>query len=448
MDWEEVIIKLKLLMKKLTMITYKIYCDTSQLLPITTKFNWVMRYAYNRWQDDTTLTLSEVEKIIKQDMKNIEELDASLIKMAVNQAKSHRKTPYVIFGSKDEFNKRKYHKEDSKLIWTNSRNYGMLLRGSKTDSNGNRKAKLDIENEQIIIKPARGKKIILKFKLSKKYKNNLLILQNKCENVEAYFNIQINNGYVCISFDENVLQKTKQKQIKNRILSIDSNPNYLGIVIADNTHVIYKEIIDIVDLNNCKNNNKKKHEKYQTTKHIMTLALHYGCEAIAIEKLNVKNKNHKKGKHFNRLVNNTWHRNLFARSIHKLCIIHQTTCIEVDAAYSSFVGCMMHPEEFDSIAAAIEINNRARQVLNNKKYNLLPNIFDITLLPTHWKEMAMIPNDIKNWKELYDWCKKTKFSYRILFNRSYIGRSINSLRLKSHNSLIGICHFSKLYCLS
>jgi len=368
--------------------------------------------------------------------------------MAVNQSKSLSETPKVIFGSKDEFNKRKYHKEDNKSNWTTSRNYGMLLRGSKLDSNGNRKAELDISNEQVIIKTKRGKHIILQFKLSEKYRNNLLILQHKCELHEAYFNIQINDGYICISFDEIVLQQPKQQQIKNRILSIDSNPNYVGLVIMDNDTIIYKEIIDLVDLNNIENNDKKKHEKYQTTKHIMALAIHYGCEAIAIERLNMKSKNHKKGGNFNRLVNNTWHRNLFVRSIHKWCVIHQIACIEVTAAYSSFVGCVMHPKEFDSIAAAIEINNRALLALNNKKYNLLPDNYNIESLPTHWKEMAVIPSNIVSWNGLYNWCKNTKFSYRVLFNRSYLDGTINSLRLKSCNSLVGICQLSRLCCLS
>ena len=348
--------------------------------------------------------------------------------MAVNQVKNLRERPGVIFGSVSLFNKLKYNKGDqvqNKLLWKKSRDTGMFLRGDSGTSFGNRKARLDLENNQVIIKISKGNHFSIPIKVNKSRKADLIKLQKLCELKEAYFNVQINNGFICISFNEEILKisSTKPKFIKNRILSIDSNPNYLGLVVMDGTKIIHEEIIDFKDLNqkNIKSS-KKKHEKHEATKRIIKLAVHYKCQAIGLEQLNVKAKDHKNGTTFNRLVNNTWHRNSIFNSLKKWCVIYQVEFIDVFAAYSSFIGCIQNPNKFDSIAAAIEINRRAKLVLQDpKRKRFIPLKFDSSSMPTRWKEMglmAAISTGITTWKELFDWAKKSKISYRILFDRS------------------------------
>ena len=108
----------------------------------------------------------------------------------------------------------------------------------------------------------------------------------------------------------------------------------------------------------------------------MQLAKHYRAN-IAIEKLSIKSKNHNKGKTFNRLVNNCWNRNILINNLKKWSAISGIEIYEIFCAYSSFVGQMFNPEEYDSIAAAIEINRRAQLAHVKAKYEILPKSLDL-----------------------------------------------------------------------
>jgi hypothetical protein len=318
----------------------------------------------------------------------------------------------------------------------------MLLRGSSGDSGGNRKVTLDMANNQILVKPRRGVAVALKISTKAARHRQMMRLQALCEENQAYFNLQICDGYVCVSFDESILaQPTGVVKKKGRVLSIDSNPNYLGIVVADTDGaIVHKEIIDFKDLNHKRvTNNKKRHEKHQAVMHIMRLASHLGCDTIAVERIDMPGKNHQKGKVFNRLVNNSWHKNLMHNSLKKWCVIRQIRFVPVLAAYSSFVGCFNNPTEFDSIAAAIELNRRARLSVNGQRYDLLPRTFDPELVPTQWKEMGLatlLANEINSWRQLYLWCVNTKFSYRVLYKRD--AHICASHRLCSPKSLVQV----------
>jgi hypothetical protein len=425
------------------MITYKFHADTSALNDLNREFMRAVRMSYQIWQQTPELSLSQTESHIKK--HTWQHLDASLIKMAVNQAKNLRGRPQVIFGSRKWFDRLKWHKGDriqNIQAWRASRNSGMLLRGSSSDYHGNRKAQLDIQNHQVIIKPQRGTVVPIKLVVPARLYRHMMRLQLACDSHETYFNIQIGTDHVCISFDEQVIaDKIVPDYIKGRILSMDSNPNYLGVVIADEHRIIHKEVIDLYDLNHKHvKSTKKKHEKYQAIKHIMSLARHYQCESIAVEQLRMPGKDHKKGKTFNRLVNNTWHKNLIHNSLKKWCVIHHIKFMPVIAAYSSFVGCIQNPGEFDSVAAAIEINKRARAALKHQKYDLLPKNFDPESIPTLWKEMGLavlLANGITSWRQLYDWCSRTKFSYRVGYKRGLYG-DIRSCSLNSARSLMQV----------
>jgi hypothetical protein len=129
--------------------------------------------------------------------------------MAVNEAKHLFDKDKVIFGSKLLFNKLKYKKEIDKELWANSRNSSMLLRGDK-NTKGNRKAKLDIENNRIVFKPKRKTEIFICLKyLSKQKKSELLHLQKLCEKKEASFSLCITRNSISVLFDEDILPKTQ-----------------------------------------------------------------------------------------------------------------------------------------------------------------------------------------------------------------------------------------------
>lgn len=416
------------------MISYKLACSHSIPEDYFKQFNNVVRFAHNRWIEEKSVT--EIEKACKL-LKNIDLMDASFIKIAVNQAKSLKDKENIVFGSRKLFEKLKYKKSEDKDLWSKKRNPSIYLRGSSCDPHGNRKAMLDVLNNKIIFKPQRGLSYEINLKNDRRIKN-LAILQDLCEDKNACFSLEIMRNDIVVIFDEAVLAGASTlKPIKNRILSFDMNPNYIGLVIMDNQTIRHKEIIDLKELNKITNKNKKLHETCEINSRIVALARHHRVELIAFEDLNMGSKDHKKGKNFNRLVNNSWNRSRLVQNLIKKCNINGIKYKEIPAFYSSFVGCLTQPEEYDSIAAAMELSRRARQFLTNQSVTNFPEV-DLKAITTRWKEMLGFEIDAFSWKNLYDWFKKrTGLSYRKLFAiKKYDGVSF---RLKSSTSGV-VCH--------
>jgi hypothetical protein len=141
----------------------------TDIFPYLKEFNTAIRLAYNFSRKKATTNLSDIEKHLKK--FNWNHLDATFIKMAVNEAKHLFGKEKVIFGSKAEFLKLKFKKTTDKINWINARNSSMLLRGDKSHK-GNRKVKLDLANDQILFKPNRNTEIKICIKhLSKQKKS-------------------------------------------------------------------------------------------------------------------------------------------------------------------------------------------------------------------------------------------------------------------------------------
>jgi IS605 OrfB family transposase len=430
------------------MITYKYKIqNTIDIASELKQYNSVVRFAYNRFQEG--LSQSQVEKIVKETMNNIKDLDASIIKCAVSKAKDI-KTDNIIFGGKSLFNKLKFHKKVEKSLWSEKRNSTpLLLRGSTSDSKGNRKAILDIiNNNQIILKlNKKNHQTIQLPRLNKNHRKQLSKLEQLCSENNACFSLELNSEFVFIIFDENILKENNYEPKTNRYMTFDLNPNYIGFIIADENNVIHKEIIETKGLNQ-KNisNNKRKHEILEISKYLTEKAKHFRVENVCFEKLNISSKENQKGKWFNRLVNNYWMRNLIINNIKKRCNIIGIKTIEVLPQYSSFIGQINNPDDVDSIASAIELNRRA--VLFDKIYvkkelpkqDIIYPKFNIGSLATLWKEMLKDNiNNIKSWKELYSCFKKSKTSYRFLFDENKV--RVNSFRFCSIKSYINLYTF-------
>lgn len=422
------------------MISYKLTASHSIPEDYFRQFNSVVRFAHNRWIEGKVVT--EIERDCKS-MQGIDLLDASFIKMAVNKAKSLKDKEKVVFGSRTLFQKLKFKKTTHKTEWQQKRNRSILLRGSSCDAGGNRKATLDLANQKIIFKPRRGLSYEICLQNDRRL-GALRRLQDLCEDGKACFSIEICRKDVIVVFDEAVLaEASTRKPIKNRILSFDMNPNYIGLVVADDKSQVHKEIIDLSVLNKIENKNKKLHESCEIASRIVALARHYRVDLIAFEQLSMWSKDHKKGKRFNKLVNNAWNRTRFQANLIKKCNLLCIKYKELPAAYSSFVGCLTHPQEYDSIAAALELSRRARQFLANQSLALFPEV-NLAAITTRWKEMLGEQIDVFSWKQLYDWFKKQpKLSYRRLFAAKNFGGV--SDRLKSWTSGV-TCH--KIQCFS
>jgi hypothetical protein len=181
-------------------VTYTFPINDIDISEYLKQYNNTKRFALERLKEG--LSLSKTEKLIKKEMNNNELMDVSLIKMAVNEIKNLVGVANVIFGSKYLFDQLKRGKKEKLQEYRDSRNSSMLLRGSSSDYSGNRKATLDIENNQIILKLNRDTHIPLQFtyKLRDKKLRELLLLQEKCEAHEAFFTLRVFKNKVQISF--------------------------------------------------------------------------------------------------------------------------------------------------------------------------------------------------------------------------------------------------------
>jgi len=396
------------------------------------QFNSVVRFAYNRFQDDPNLTLSEVYHIVKSRMQGIDLLDASLMNMGVNKAKGIVDSN-VIFGGKANFIKR-IKRKITHDEWKSNRDIPLFLRGSSSDPNGNRKANLNIiESNSIILKLSRETHINIQLpRLSKKHKTQLSILQLLCEEGKACFSLDVSLNSISIIFDENVLCIAQPTVIRDRILSFDMNPNFIGLSVIDwksesDKTVIHKEIISFKDINALSHTkyqtNKRKHETLNASKYIVNLAKHYQCQIVVFEKLSIPSADKRKGKQFNKLTNNYWIRNALVSNIKKRCNLSAISFQEIVPQYSSFIGQIMNPDDYDSVAASIELSRRAylfHKIFIDTSMASKPIVFpefNIDQISFQWKDrLSDIPNNINSWKSLFEWTKKSKSSYRFLFS--------------------------------
>jgi IS605 OrfB family transposase len=240
-----------------------------------------------------------------------------------------------------------------------------------------------------------------------------------------------------------ILKEKEYKPIYKRICAIDMNPNYIAVVVRHGKTILHKEIFGLYNLNQCKNTNKKKYEDHEIAKRLIKIAKHYKCEYFAYETLNIQSGDKGKGRIFNKFCNNDWRRNRLTQSITKWCNIIGIKIQEVLPEYSSFIGQVRNEDEYDSIAAAIELSRRAWLFVSYYKYQdvqeVKGNIVGIMrklpkCLVDRWKKKLNMKN-FTTYKSLYLEIKKTKYSYRHLFDPKSF-----SFRLKSVKSLVDVCH--------
>ena len=299
--------------------------------------------------------------------------------------------------------------------------------------------------DTIIFKPNRNTKIDLNIKCNNKYKQylNILMLHQDLKDIPITY--KLSTGYIWISFDESVLKDLYKpyKPIKDRIISIDMNPNYIGYSIVDwkdseTFNIIDKGVISIKHLNDKFNqlkttnsdskkiylNNKRLFETLQVSNFLIDKMKHYRCSIFAIEDLNIKSKDSDKGKRFNRLVNNQWNRNRLVNNLSKWCNIYNIDLIKVKSEYSSFIGNIRYRnlQLPDMILSSIEISRRGFEFYHQymlKDINIKKNIIFLELsnkikkLISQSLEELNINYCYSTLYDLYSYLKNCKCRYRV-----------------------------------
>ena len=294
----------------------------------------------------------------------------------------------------------------------------------------------------IIFQPTRNLHIELELpNLRSNYRSILSTLYKLQEQKLVPITYKLDYQFIYISYDEGKVSdyKLKHPNISNRYMAIDINPNYIGYSIVEwlddkSYNVIKTGLFNIKKINDIDNElindgvkasdprrkyitNKRRYELFEISKELIALAVRYRVNDFGVEKLKIQTKNHKKGKKFNKLVNNQWVRTDFINNLRKRCSIYKINFHELFCAYSSFVGNLVFRDLRlpDPILASIELTRRIHEKKKNIKDNenikfpYFQNFIDA--IQKSLEELRVVEN-FGDWKSLYDHIKKIKLTYR------------------------------------
>ena len=425
--------------------------DTDKLLlnDYIKQYNHVYRVAFNNLQSHKKNKLSELSNL-----NNIDLLDSWFIQSANYEVKTLYKLvgdKKVIFGGRKNFIKRCQHKisydEFNSYRFYPLCSYGEKKSGTKS-VHGNRKFKLSDDLTFITLKLKERK---IKINLPKYLHSNIKYILKKIYKHQILddtpITYKIDYNYVYIQFDESIIlnKNNNLNKIQNRILSLDLNPNYIGWSIVDwksenEFNVIKSGVYSIKNLNdkdfNLKNkgyssdsnerkyiSDKRNFETLQIVKNIVNKSIYYKCQLISIEDLNIKTSDKELGKHFNKLVNNSWCRTIFVNNLTKRCNIFNIKLLKVKPEYSSFIGNFLYRSLNlpDMVLASIEISRRGYEFYNQyiskvkeiKKNIIKPDLNMFNRLYLKSLEEFNLQPIYKDLIELYYFFKKSKLKYRL-----------------------------------
>ena len=438
--------------------------DKSRILKYIKSYNNVLKFTYNRVQEGI---ISTKELTALQNKLNHIFIDSWFKHSAIYEAKSYKKDKVIFGGKKLFFNrlKGKISKEEFKL-----KKLLPLYSIGEANQKGNRKFKI-IDENTILFKPNKVENIELSLvSQGNNYKNKLKKLIKYQNDKLMAITYSLDLDYIYISFDNSVVDFCKYNTIKNRVIGIDLNPNYIGYSIVDwysedNYQIIDKGVYDISHLNNKERalhvssddsrkkyfKNKRDYELFQIAHELFGKCRHYKCNVFAIEDLSIASKDLQKGKSLNRLINNQWNRNKFIECIKKLVYGSSSTLVEVKPQYSSVLGNLIYRSEKlpDMILSSIEIGRRgyefaAQYLLNikSKQKNIIFPEFEKVkekialsleeIVKSQTGASLSGLSHFNSYEELFSGLKKSKIRYRFLLDESKPSRVFRKFYYKSY----------------
>lgn len=384
-----------------------------------------VRYSFNRLKNQMAI------KDVYNDCIHKFELGSHFINCANREAKGiiarfkgFKEIPKFHFGGNalSRLYKGLITKEDYK----ERRNLGLFSEG-ELSRKGNRHFKIDLQNKAIIYKRSRKEHIHLKIDQFVSPKQNRILesIYICMENKVCPITFKIKEDRIFITYDEKVVEKHKQFSglKENRILGIDLNPNYIGLSVIEffnetEFRVIHKRVIDISSLNE-QTTNKVKFELQQINNQIIRLCNYYKCSKLAVEDLKFKKSNKFWSKKLNRLCKNKFRYSTVKSHLQTLCNTYGVELIEVNAAYSSFIGNLNYGDSTtpDMVSASIEIARRSYKKFSKGWFYPTMQIERIKeVLMNQWKKDLELK--FNSWKELFNQIKKLGLKYRFQLDGS------------------------------
>lgn len=242
-----------------------------------------------------------------------------------------------------------------------------------------------------------------------------------------------------IGFGRSLSKKCFKDLKQNRILGIDLNPNYIGVSIlefqSDNSfQVIHKQVFDISELNEIGSTNKVRYEIQQIDNEILKLCKHFKVSKLVVEDLKFKKSNKFWSKKLNKLCKNKFRYSSIKQHLQTLCNVYGVEFIEVNSAYSSFVGnlCYGSNNTPDMIAASIELARRGFKKFQ-KEWFYPPVVYIERIkevLGNQWKKELKL--NFNSWIGLFNQIKKLELKYRFqldgsmaVFSKTYYKKKVN-----------------------
>ena len=397
-------------------------------------FSSIVRVAFNRYQDGME------EKEVRAYCNRIFDHNSWFIQSAIKEAVALYKlngSKHILFGGKT--NLRQYMRGlINKATFKYRRMVPIGIQGEKLRK-GNRLFVFDLNNQRLTYKPSKDRHIDIKFlPMKKKIASELAKVQELATQNKITVSVKLSDKYVWLTYDERLIYDARYKKLQSkRVLGIDMNPNYIGLSVIefsknDEFNVLHKQVFDLskltissgkasTDKSSKYITNKLKHETIAIAHEISKLADVWKCKTVAIEDLNIKPRDQKKGKKLNKLCNNKWERRLFVNKLKMLANLHKFELVEVNPAYSSIVGNFAYGSENtpDMVAASIEIARRAYKKFDKGWF--YPR-FNIQFRDEQWKQTL---GPVDDWKGLFSKIKETGLKYRFLL-RDYVQNAVFS----------------------
>ena len=232
--------------------------DKEFVLDLIKNYNSILRFTYNRIYDSKdTLSRKELYNLIKG--MNNNHLPSQFWNTAIIEAKALYKRNgenKVIFGGKELFDERqkgKISKEEFQL--RRLRPLHMIGHLKHHCYNSNRYFQI-ISDNQVSFNYSKDKHIIFNLKLDKNNLEKFKILKELQDEGKIALTYKV-SSFKDISISYEVQKENEYLSIKNRILAIDLNPNYIGYSVIDwiNTEnnyeykIIEARVISLKDLN-------------------------------------------------------------------------------------------------------------------------------------------------------------------------------------------------------
>lgn len=382
-----------------------------------------VRYSFNRLKEkDASMTE------LYRDTFSKFKIGSHFITSANREAKGiiarFKEVPKYHFGGSAQ--SKLYKGVITKDEYKKARNLGLFSEG-ENGHKGNRYFKIDVQNKSIVYKHSRKEHIPLAINqyLSPKRRKILESIFICMENRICPITFKLKDRCLYITYDETIVEKYKQFTglKENRILGIDLNPNYFGISVIEffnetDFKVIHKEVIDISSLNE-QSTGKANFEIKQIDNKIIQLCDYFKCSTLSVEELNFKKSNKFWSKSLNRLCKNKFRYSTIKTHLQTLCNTYGIKFVEVNAAYSSFIGNLNYGNDStpDMVAASIEIARRAyKKYLKGWFYPALNKERIKEVLMNLWKKDLEL--NFNSWKELFNQIKKSKIMYRFQLDGS------------------------------